>query len=274
MKLAPVMSFSLLIAAVVMGGNAYGQREREVPPRQGGDYGAEFFDQLRRMFGRFREADLHHVFQMARPVQCSELVADKGVWQDVAFFSGKQKFGNWYRTDLDEVKNDFAVYVFTGDCRTERATLQVTTKVPVDENTGTNRDGRNHFQEIQVKVNAPVSASFNSDSKAYTFELPYLFRGTDQNGDDVYTFNPRHLSDRYVNHVLSRWECKAVTEEYVTYRFLICHTMLFGYEPVDIKPDRRDKPTYSFGASTYSILSDGKEASSADRSSNASRLAP
>jgi hypothetical protein len=253
-KLAPAMLFSLLAAAGVVVANAYGQHEHEVPPPQEDNYGAKFLDELHRMFGRFSNTDLHHVFETARPVQCSELVRDGGEWQDVAFFNGDRK---WYRASLAEVTNNPAAYIFQGVCRDQRATLRVTTKVPVDESAGYG-DRRIDSSEARVKVNPPVGATFNSDSKAYTFELPYLFYGKDENGKSVFTFNPRRPSDKYLTHITSRWECKALTEEYLTYQFLICHTMLFGQEPVDIKP-ARDTGTYSFNASAYSILSDGKE---------------
>jgi hypothetical protein len=245
MKLARRMLLVLFISFVATRGNAHGPRERGVPPLQEEDYGPKFFEQLSRMFRQFSQGDPHHFFQTARPVQCSDL-ADRGEWKDVAFFSGRKKFGDWYRMSLEEVKNDLAVYIFSGVCQNQRASLQVTTKVPIEE--------------IRVKVNPPVRASFNSDAKGYTFDLPYLFRGTDQNGDSAYTFYPARVSDRYVTHITSHWECKAVAEEYVTYQFLICHTTLFGHDPVDIKPDMRDKPTVSFGASAYTILSNGKSA--------------
>jgi len=258
MKLTRHIWLSLFIAAVVMGGNAYGQLERDVPLRQPVDYGPKFFDQLRHMSERLRQRGLHRVFQMARPIECSELADNDGEWRHVAFFSENRKFRDWYRTSLDEVKNDLATYIFKGACRNKTATLEVTTTVPVDESVKAYQEGRIDFSEIRIKVNAPVRASFVRDNQAYTFELPYLFRGRDQNGGAVYTFNPRNLSDRYVTNVTSRWVCKAVNMEDVTYQFLICHTMLMGHDPVDIKITSRDRSAVSFGASAYSILSDGK----------------
>ena len=53
--------------------------------------------------------DLKRVFQMARPIQCGELVTDKGEWKEVAFFNENRKLGDWYRTSLDEVKSELAV---------------------------------------------------------------------------------------------------------------------------------------------------------------------
>jgi hypothetical protein len=237
------ISFCLLIFVAGVGTTGYGQHEREVPHPTDPDYGPQFFEQLQRMFERYKNGDVHHAFQVARPVQCSELIGDNGEWHDVAFFSGSE--GNWYQENLDEIKADLAVYIFEGMCKDQQSILKVTTKVPVADT----RD---------VKVNPPVTAHFKTDNKSYTFDLPYLFREK-VNGGTFYTFYPKHASDRYVTHITSHWECKAPTEEFATYRFLICHTVLFGHDPVDITHGR-DKPTYSFGASTYSILSDGKPA--------------
>lgn len=239
------MLLFLLIIGVVKGTNAYGQGGSGVPPSQAGDYGPRFFEQLQRLFERWTDGDIHHVFQMARPIPCADLTGYQNEWRDVAFFSGRKKIENWYRASLDEVKADVDVYIFQGGCPDSRSALQVTTKVPVEHG---------------FKTNPPVKAYFNTDNKAYTFDLPYLFRGKSDSGDKVYTFRPQHVSDRYVTDITSHWECKAVAEEYVTYKFLICHTLLFGHDPVDITHGR-DKPTYSFGASAYTILSDGKEGS-------------
>src|SRR5215510_6737466 len=81
---------------------AYGQRERAIPPpRQAqpqqaqtpdnGPYGRRFFVQLRGIFGRFRDSDLQRVFEMAKPIQCSDLINEKGEWRTVAFFNEKRE---------------------------------------------------------------------------------------------------------------------------------------------------------------------------------------
>jgi hypothetical protein len=235
---------SLLIAALVVTGSVYSQNEHQVPPPKAQAFGPKFFEELQRMFKTFSGGDLHHIFQQARAIRCSEVTGAGREWRDVAYFSGKAKFGNWVLTNSEEVDSGLAVYIFDGVCRDESSILRVTTKVPVEGGP-------------DVRVNPAVTALFHTDTKAYTFELPYLFRGRDQNGGRIYTFNPQHASDRYITHITSRWECKELTEEYVTHRFLICHTMLFGSDPVDITHGR-DKPSYSFGASAYSILADGR----------------
>jgi hypothetical protein len=246
------------LTALLIGTNAHGQRERQVPPTQEDDYGAKFFDQLRRIFGRFRDADLRRAFDTAGPIPCSELVTDKGEWREVAFFNENRKLGDWYRTSLDEVKSDLAVYIFKGACGGRRAAVQVTTKFPVAESIHAFQDGRIPFKDIDVNVNAPVTASFDSQTQAYTFDLPYLFRDTGQNGERLYTLYPRRLSDRYATDVTNRWECKAVNADDVTYQFLICNTTLLDHYSGSRNQDRNS----SFGSSAYSILSDGREASS------------
>src|SRR5215470_7359088 len=141
-----------LVTALLMGTYAHGQRERQVPPPQEDDYGAKFFDQLRRIFGRFRDADLRRVFDAAGPIPCSELVTDKGEWREVAFFNENRKLGDWHRSSLDEVKNDLAVYIFKGVCRGQRGPVQVITKFPVDESIRAYQERRINFREIEVNI--------------------------------------------------------------------------------------------------------------------------
>jgi hypothetical protein len=259
MKFGPVTWVSLLIAALIIGTNAYAQREHELPPPQEESYGARFFDQLRLIFGRFRNTDLQRAFQTAGPIRCADLVNGKGEWRDVAFFNENRRFGDWYRTTLLEVKSDLVAYIFKGPCRDPRGPVQVTTKFPVYESVKAYQEKKISFQEIDVNVNAPVTAYFNPEAQAYTFDLPYLFRVTNGDGETFYSLNPRHLSDEYATDVKIRWECKEVTGDDVTYQFLICHTTLIPRDAL-AKDEHRISP---FGASAYSILSDGKEASSA-----------
>jgi hypothetical protein len=252
------MLFIFFIATAVTGATRQAQHTPEVAHAPAKDYGPEFFNQLGRMFEGFTNESLRHVFSVSRPIQCSDLVQDQTEWRMVAFFSGREKFGNWYRENVNEVKTDRAVYIFTGDCRDPRSPVQVTTKVPV-EPVPREKDGKVNPEEIQIKSNPPVKATFLAQTKAYTFTLPYLFHGKDDNGGSVYTFYPQRLADHYVTNVTSKWECKEVAGEYGSYRFLICHTQLFDLEPVDAVRSRdRDKPLSSWGTSTYAILSDGR----------------
>src|SRR5262249_39828858 len=97
----------------------YAQREREIQPPDESQYGRRFFVQLRTVFGRFRDADLQRVFDRAEPIQCSELINEKGEWRTVAFFNEKRELGDWYRASFEEVKSDLAVFIFKGVCRGE-----------------------------------------------------------------------------------------------------------------------------------------------------------
>jgi hypothetical protein len=218
-------------------------------------YGDRFFEQLGSIFGRFRDTDLQHVFQMARPIRCSDLVMEKGEWRAVGFFNENRKLGDWYRKSLDAVKHDLAVYVFKGSCDGARERLEVTTKFPVHESIDAYEAQKIRFDEIDVNVNAPVKVSYEAKTRAYTFDLPYLFRVPHPDGDVVYSLNPRHLSDRYATNVVNHWECKAVKAEDVTYQFLICRNAVIPVES-------RQEKSKTFGAVAYTILSDGKEASS------------
>ena len=249
----------LFVAALLTASGTYAQREREMPPPQIDAYGGKFFDQLQRIFGRFKNEDLERVFKSADPLACSDLVTENGEWRDVAFFNENRSYGDWYRTNIDEVKNDLTVYVFKGACREKRDPVQVTTKFPVHESLRAYQEGKIHFNDIDVNVNAPVTAMYDRETKAYTFDLPYLFRIKDEERDPVYSLNPRRLSDQYVTNMTNRWECKAVTASDVTYRFMICRTSIIPRGP---SSQERPRP---FGASAYSILSDGKEASSTVR---------
>jgi len=254
-KSRSVVWLSLLVVTVARI-DAYAQQGRETPTSQH-EYGTRFFDQLGRIFGRFRDADLRQVFQAARPIQCSDLVMGTGEWRAVAFFNENRKLGDWYRKSIDEVKHDLAVYSFKGSCDRQSERLRVTTKFPVYESIQAYQERRIGFNEIDVNVNAAVAVSFNIKTRAYTFDLPYLFRVPNPNGEPVYTLNPHHVSDRYATDVRNHWECKAVKSDDVTYQFLICRTNLISVDSAGSTGDADS----AFGAAAYSILSDGREAS-------------
>src|SRR6266850_1644440 len=236
---------------------SYARNEPGLRPQQESDYGAKFFDQLRSLFGRFRDADLQRAFQTAAPIPCSELVEDRGEWREVAFFNDNRKLGDWYHSSLEEVRTDLAVYIFGGPCRGERGPVQLTTKFPVTESIDAYNEGKINFKQIAVNVNAPVSAIFDSRTQAYTFELPYMFLVSRLDGEGIYSLNPRSLADRdkFDDDVTDHWDCKAVRGADVTYQFLICRTTLSGRDAAASR-----NRNAAFGSSAYFILSDGKEA--------------
>jgi hypothetical protein len=223
-------------------------------------YGRRFFVQLRGVFGRFRDSDLQRAFEKAQPIDCSELINEKGEWRTVAFFNEKRELGDWYRATLEEVKSDLAVFSFKGVCRGERAMVQLTTKFPVSESIEAYNQQRIALDQVEVNVNAPVRASFDTKTQAYTFDLPYLFLVGEQDNQRIYSLEPPRLlgRDRYATEAIDHWDCKSVTADAVTYQFLICRTTTVAREAAL----RNQSRGATFGASAYFILSDGKEASS------------
>src|SRR2546427_5033977 len=179
-----------LIIGLLAATTAYAQREREIQPAEESQYSRRFFLQLRGVFGRFRDTDLHRAFEAAQPIQCSELVNDKGDWRTVAFFNEKRELGDWYRSSLEEVKSDLSAFMFKGICRGEHGPVQLTTKFPVTETIDAYNQRRITLDEIEVNVNAPVRAVFDPQTQAYSFDLPYLFLISRQNNESLYSLSP------------------------------------------------------------------------------------
>jgi hypothetical protein len=256
-----VLRALFLIAGLLTAPALYAQREQQIQspaPVEEPLYGRRFFVQLRGVFGRFRDSDLQRAFEKAQPIECSELINEKGEWRTVAFFNEKRELGDWYRATLEEVKSDLAVFIFKGDCRGQHAQVQLTTKFPVSESIDAFNQQRIGFNEIEVNVNAPVRATFDGRTQAYTFDLPYLFLVAEQDNQRVYSLEPPRLlgRNRYATEAIDHWDCKSVTADAVTYQFLICRTTTVSRDAA-LRAQRA-----TFGASAYFILSDGKEASS------------
>jgi hypothetical protein len=235
------------------------------PPAQGapqdrqadeGSYGSKFFDQLRGIFGRFRDSDLRRVFEQSKPIQCSELVGRKGEWRPVAFFNEDRRLGDWCRESLEEVKADLAVYTFTGTCTGDQGDVKVGTEFPTAASIEAYNNGRIDLQHVDVNMNDSVTATFDAATMAYRFSLPYLFLTGRQGSMNVYSFVAPDRNSAYAPEVTSRWECKAVSSSDVTYRFLICRTATVPGRA--LRRNERWEP--AFGASAYFILSDGTEA--------------
>ncbi len=217
-------------------------------------YGSKFFDQLRAIFGRFRNSDLQSVFEQAQPIQCSELVGRRGEWRPVAFFNEDRTLGDWFRESLEEVKADLDVYVFKGSCG-DQGKIQVATEFPTDAGIEAYNERKIELDQVDITVNDPVNAVLNPKTMAYTFDLPYLFL-RERDPRRIYSLIAPDRNSAYATDVTNHWECKAVSSKDVTYRFLICR--------VSIIPQGRRlqnetwKPT--FGSSAFFILSDGTEA--------------
>lgn len=227
------------------------QRERQVAPPSLSE--KNFFEQLRNLFGRFREADLRRAFSTARPIRCSELISDTGEWRPVAFFNEDRKLGDWYHRSLEEVKADFSVFAFKGACKADQDNVQVVTKFGVVDSLDRYAAGRIGLKDVTVNVNAAVTASYNPRTQGYRFELPYLYTNRGRPG---YSLLAPTQGDRYATTVTNHWDCKSVTGNDVTFQFLICETAAL---PRNLP--RGSEGEQSFGTYAYFILSDGKEAS-------------
>ncbi len=245
-----------LLCILSLPAGVHAQRQRQMQPPDENAYGSKFFDQLRGIFGTFRNSDLQRVFQMAQPIQCSELVVGKGEWRTVAFFNEDRSLGEWCRNSIAEVKSDLSVYTFKGPCAGDQGAVQVTTEFPVGASIDAYNQGRIGLDQIDVNVNAPVTANFDPRTQAYIFELPYLFLVGRENNRNVYSHIAPRVDDGYAPEVTNRWECKAVKSSDVTYRFLICRTATVARN----RSQRYQNRDPDFGASAYFILSDGMEA--------------
>jgi hypothetical protein len=262
----PVLVFVAAISPFLCAGNANAQPRRlelpaDVSERPGNssqeDSETKFFDQLRSLFGRFRDGDLDRAFESAQPIQCSALISDNGEWRPVAFFNEDRRLGDWYHSNLDEVKRELSQYIFSGSCSTDRSSIRLVTKFPVMETVRRYNSGRIPLEDIHLNTNPAVVAYFEPRSQIYTFELPYLYLDREKSAQQtVYSLIPQRLEDRPAREVTNHWECKAVRALDVTFQFLICQTWTL---PSDTGARRQTRP--SFGSSAYFILSDGREAS-------------
>jgi hypothetical protein len=229
--------------------------------QQKDEVGARFFDQLRSLFGRFRDGDLDRAFDAAQPIQCAELVSDNGEWRPVAFFNEDRKLGDWYHATLDEVKSDLSQFLFTGSCSTDQSSVQLVSKVPYRDSLDRYMDGRIRFNDIRILTNPSVRAIFDSKSKVYNFELPLFLDRAKSTRSPVYTSMPERLDDRPIPDLVNRWDCKSVRELDVTFHFLICQTWATSRGAEERKQNTR----VSRGAFAYFIMSDGREATTSTK---------
>jgi hypothetical protein len=248
------MRITRLLLILLLAFPLMAQRERQIAPPDESE--KNFFLQLRNVFGKFQEGDLRRSFQNAQAVKCSTLVSDTGEWRPVAFFNEDPKLGAGYHRSLEEVKREVDLYTFKGACGKEDADVQLVTKYPVRDSLDKYAAARIPLSEVDVNVNAPVTAKYNPRSQGYFFELPYLYSVQGPPGSrDVFSLRPMRATDRYVTHVTNHWDCKSVRSNDVTFQFLICETAVL---PRNLP--RNSEVTQTFGSYAYLILSDGKEA--------------
>jgi hypothetical protein len=231
-----------------------------------GEYDARFFQVLKSLFDDFSSADLQRTFQSAPAIQCSELV---GEWRPAAFFNDDRNLERWFHKTFDDVQAELARYRFQSRCATESANVDVTTRFPVRDSVDAYNSRKIEFSKISYQLNAPVPATFDSRSKTYTFALPYLYVLGRRNGENQYSLVPPDGSAKPTPDVTNQWNCKAVKPPNVTYRFLLCRTII-----VPRNASVRSQVEAVAGTSAYVILSDGKEAVSTFTISAADAPAP
>jgi len=216
-------------------------------------YDAKFFQVLQVLFDTFRDTDLQRSFQAAPPIGCSELLGD---WRTAAFFNENRNLERWFYKTIEEVQADLSRYIFQGKCSSESADVQVASRFPVRDSMEAYNKGQIEFDRITFRINAPVGAKFDSKARVYAFDLPYLYV-TGRNGSNTtYSMMPPDAAAKYVQEVTNRWECKAVKNTDITYRFLLCRTTILPRNPA-LRSQSEDRER---GTSAYVLLTDGREA--------------
>jgi hypothetical protein len=217
------------------------------------EFDSRFFQVLQGVFENFRNADLQRAFQAAAPVGCSELLGD---WRTTAFFSDDRNLERWYYKTFEEVQADLSRYIFQGKCGSETANLEVASRFPVRQSLEAYNRREIEFDRIAFKVNAPVRATFDSRTRAYSFELPYLYVTGRNGGSSTYSMMPPDATAKYAQEVLNKWDCKAVKNTDVTYRFILCRTAILPSN----RAIRSQVEEGTRGTSAYVLLTDGREA--------------
>jgi len=213
-------------------------------------YDSKFFQVLKTVFDNFGDVDLQRAFQSAQPITCPELV---GNWRQAAFFNEDRNLERWYFKSFEEVQSELSRYIFEGTCASESGALDLATRFPVRESVEAYNRSQVEFDRIAFKSNPPVKATFDSKSRVYIFELPYLYPTGIR--DNTYTLVPQGASTKLAADVTNRWECKAVKSADVTYRFLLCRTSI-----VPRNRSVRNASEDKIGKSAYVLLTDGREA--------------
>ena len=245
--------FALIFYCALSAAEIPAQQDRQKNSEEESSYGSNFFDQLQSIFGKFRNSDLQNVFQEAHPIKCSELINHNGEWKQVAFFNKDRKLSDWCRTSLDEVKTDLTVFTFRGSCSEDGGRVQVATKFPTAAGVKAYNLGKINLDQVDIMTNDPVNALVNPETKAYTFELPYLFL-KNEGLRRVYSFTAPNRHSLYDKDVSSRWECKTVSSKDITYCLLICRVSTIQK---NMRSNETRHPTFEENA--FSILSDGTE---------------
>lgn len=225
---------------------------------QNPDFGEKFVDDLQRLFGRLEVSELDHAFQEAKPIRCSDLIGRTGEWKNVGFLNDNRNLAAWHHEDIDSVKNDPVRFVFSGMCTNEQSPLRLATRYPVKESYDQFRKGAIPFSKIAVRDNAPVSVFFDRPTNSYTFQLPYLYAEGATRAETTYTFTPPASGSRVEVGFAAEFRCKAINDDDLTYRFLLCRTAFVNLNAANPKERIPNSPN----SWAYYIFSDGREASS------------
>jgi len=220
--------------------------------QQPGEYDAPFFRALKTLFDDFSSSDLQRTFQSASPIKCSELL---GEWRPAAFFNDDKNLERWFHKTFEDVQAELARYRFQGRCESESANVDVTTRFPVRDSVDAYNARKIEFSKIVYQNNTPVPATFDSRARTYGFSLPYLYLLGRRNGTNQYSLVPPDGAAKPTPDVTNEWNCKAVRPPNVTYRFLLCRTVI-----VPRNASVRSQVEVVAGTSAYVVLSDGKEA--------------
>src|SRR5581483_2486607 len=102
--------------------------------------------------------------------------------------------------------------------------------------------------------NPPVDGAFDRRTSAYSFQLPFMYPVNERDGRTIYTLTPPTLDSKPDTGVVQQFRCKALSDNDLVYRFLLCRTNVFG---PNAPPNYQPRGNHAF----Y-ILSDGKEAGS------------
>jgi hypothetical protein len=244
---------AVLLFAGILGFPVPGRTQSVATEDSRADYDARFFQVLQSVFDTVRDADLQGVFQAATPIGCSDLLGD---WRTAAFFNEDRNLERWFYKTFEEVQADLSRYIFQGRCGSETSGVQVVSRFPVRESMEAYNKGQLEFDRIAFKTNAPVEARFDSKTRVYAFELPYLYVTGRNGARNTYSMMPPDVSAKVAEEVTNRWECKAVRNAEITYRFLLCRTTIL---PRD-RAIRSRLEEGTRGASAYVLLTDGREA--------------
>jgi hypothetical protein len=225
---------------------------------QAPDFGEKFLDDLQTLFGRLDVSELDHAFRQAKAIRCSDLIGRSGEWKNVGFLNDNRNIAAWHYEDIDSVKSDPVRYVFSGMCGSDQAPLRVATRYAIKDSYEQFRRGAIPLSKVAVRDNPPVSVFFDKPTDSYTFQLPFLYAEGRTRAETTYSLMPPTANSRIESGLAEEFRCKAINDDDLTYRFLLCRAALVDLNATNPKQRIPNSP----GSWAYHIFSDGREASS------------